>query len=46
LIGVDPSRGGPHLIIAQSAGEKRQALTQYIPLRDARKVTVRGLVGA
>ena len=28
-----------------AAGEKRQALTLYILLRDARKVTVRGLVG-
>jgi hypothetical protein len=45
LIGVDHSRGEPHLIIAQLAGEKRQALTQYIPLRDAHNVTVRGLVG-
>jgi hypothetical protein len=45
LIGVDHSRGEPHLIIAQRAGEKRQALTQYIPLRDAHNVTVRGLVG-
>jgi hypothetical protein len=46
LIGVDHSRGEPHLIIAQLTGEKRQALTQYIPLRDAHNVTVRGLVGA
>jgi hypothetical protein len=45
LMGVDHSRGEPHLIIAQLAGEKRQALTQYIPLRDAHNVTVRGLVG-
>ena len=45
LIGVDHSRGEPHLIIAQRAGEKRQAFTQYIPLRDADNVTVRGLVG-
>jgi hypothetical protein len=44
LIEVDHSRGEPHLIIAQRAGEKRQALTQYIPLRDAHNVTVRGLV--
>jgi hypothetical protein len=46
LIGVNPSRGEPYLIVAQPAGEKRQALTQYVPLRDARKVTVCGLVGA
>ncbi len=45
FVGVDRSRGEPHLIIAQRAGEKKQGFTQYIPLRDAHNVTVRGLVG-
>jgi hypothetical protein len=41
LVGVDHSRGEQHLIIARRAGEKRQGLTQYIPLRDAHNVTPR-----
>jgi hypothetical protein len=45
LIGVDPSRERAASDHRAAAGEKRQALTQHIPLRDARKVTVRGLVG-
>ena len=41
--GVDHSRGEPHLIIAQRAGDKKQGFTQYIPLRDAHNVAVREL---
>jgi hypothetical protein len=39
---VDHSRGEPHLIIEQRAGEKKQGFTQYIPLRDAHNVAIRG----
>jgi hypothetical protein len=43
FIGVDYSRREPHLIIEQRAGDKKQGFTQYIPLRDAHNVAVRGL---
>jgi hypothetical protein len=42
FVRVDESRGEPHLVIEQSAQSKR-AFTQYIPLRDAHNVAVRGL---
>ena len=43
FIGVDHSRGEPHLIIEQRAGAKKQGFTQYIPLCDAHNVAVPGL---
>ncbi len=43
FIGVDHSRGEPHLTIEQRAGATKQGFTQYIPLRDAHNVAVRGL---
>lgn len=42
FVRVDDSRGEPHLVIEQDADRKR-AFTQYIPLRDAQNVAVRGL---
>ena len=39
---IDESRGERYLVIEQSAESKR-AFTQYIPLRDAHNVAIRGL---
>jgi hypothetical protein len=43
FIGVDHSRGEPHLTIEQRAGAKKQGFTQDIRLREAHNVAVRGL---
>jgi hypothetical protein len=43
FIGVDHSRGEPHLIIEQRADDKKRRFTQYIPLCDAHNVAARGL---
>jgi hypothetical protein len=42
VTGVDDSRGERYLVIEQAADRKR-AFMQYIPLRDAHNVAVRGL---
>lgn len=42
FVGVDDSRGERYLVIEQSSESKR-SFTQYIPLRDAHNVAVRGL---